>query len=311
VEEDTMMTRTPLVSTVAASILFVTATVGAQPAASPAPASKPATAAQAATPPADTGRRPVVDIPKESLSAIRARGTLKACMAPYMPWVIEGATEGELTGFSVDLARQLAADLGVGIEFVGTGYVDLIPAVVEGDCDLIPAGLAATPDRALFVHFSMPVAAHDVQVVGPAATIGQARRAADLAQAGLTIGVVGASAELQDAKRLFPNASIQEFDGPGAVADALLSGKVALAVSVAPLPAVFTKLTGGKFVVLPEPLGVRGEAFAVRRGDLEFLAYLNTWVQARMYDGWLKDRADEWFVKMTWAEQVAKPLAQD
>ena len=305
------MTRTPFASIVVASTLSMAVTAGAQPAATPGPAPKPAPAAQAVAAPADTGRRPVVEIPKESLSAIRARGTLKACVAPYMPWVIEGAVDGELTGFSVDLARQLAADLGVGIEFVGTGYADLIPALAEGDCDLIPAGLAATPDRALFVHFSMPVATHQVQLVGPAAVVGQARGAAEFNRAGLTVGVVGASAELLDAKRLFPNATIQEFDGPGAVADALLAGKVGLGVSVAPLPAVFAKLTGGKFVVLPEPLGLRGEAFAVRRGDLEFLAYLNTWVQARTYDGWLKDRADEWFVKMAWAEQVAKPVAQD
>jgi polar amino acid transport system substrate-binding protein len=228
-----------------------------------------------------------------------------------MPWVIEGAKDGELSGFSVDLARQLAADLGVGIEFVGTGYPDLIPAVVEGDCDVIPAGIAATPDRALFVHFSTPVAMHDVQLVGPAATIGQARRAADVGQSGLAVGVVGGSAELQDAKRLLPNASIQEFEGPAALADALVAGKVAAVVSVAPLPAVFTRLTGDKFVILPERLSARGEAFAVRRGDLEFLAYLNAWVQARTYDGWLKERADAWFVDLGWAEQVAKPVSQD
>jgi len=53
--------------------------------------------------------------------------------------------------------------------------------------------------------------------------------------------------------------------------------------------------------------GRRGEALAVRRGDLEFLAYLNAWVDARRSDGWLDARASEWFGRLDWAEAEPKP----
>ena len=82
-------------------------------------------------------------------------------------------------------------------------------------------------------------------------------------------------------------------------------------MSVAPLPQVFGRLCGDKIALLPEPLGVRGESFAVPRGDLEFLAYLNACVQARTYDGWLKERANAWFVALDWADGLSKPRSQD
>jgi polar amino acid transport system substrate-binding protein len=289
-----------------AALLLFSQVATAQPPAAPKPAPA-ATQASAPAAPEATGRRPQPVIAKESLRAIRERGSLRACVAPYTPWVISGAKDGELTGFSVDLARQLAADLGVEVEFVGGGYPDLIPALAEGDCDVVPGGIAATPDRALFVHFSAPVALHEVQVVGPASAIGEARKASEVNPAGLTVGAVSGSAELQDARRLMPTATVQEFESAAALADALLSGKVRAAVSAAPLPEVFARLSGGKFTIAPEPLSVRGEAFAVRRGDLEFLAYLNSWVQARTFDGWLKERANAWFVTLDWVEGLTKP----
>jgi polar amino acid transport system substrate-binding protein len=46
----------------------------------------------------------------------------------------------------------------------------------------------------------------------------------------------------------------------------------------------------------------------VRRGDLEFLAYLNTWVYARRHDGWLEARRNQWFDKLEWADaELARP----
>ncbi len=48
-------------------------------------------------------------IPKETLSAIRERGKLRVCVSPYAPWVMIGE-DGSLSGFSIDVAKQLAKD---------------------------------------------------------------------------------------------------------------------------------------------------------------------------------------------------------
>jgi ABC-type amino acid transport substrate-binding protein len=74
------------------------------------------------------------------IAAIQTRGTLRVGYpSDRLPWVFANA-EGRLVGLDVDLAHLLAADLGVGLEFVN---------VVRG-------GLAVTPDRALRMRFTEP-----------------------------------------------------------------------------------------------------------------------------------------------------------
>lgn len=236
-----------------------------------------------------------------SLQALRRRGTLRACVALYAPWVMADK-EGVLSGFSVDIAEQLAADLEVDLAFVQTSYPELIPSLSSGECDVIPSGLAPTIDRALFVHFSQPTALHDITVVTTKAPDAKWSKTEDLDAAGVTIGAVAGSAELQDAKRIFPKATVQEIATPEELGTALAEGKVNAVIAASPLPALFVKTGGGSLVRFDAPVNTRGEAFAVRRGDLEFLAYLNTWIQAHTYDGWLPAKRTYWFEQMPWLD---------
>jgi polar amino acid transport system substrate-binding protein len=259
--------------------------------------------AQTPPPAADAKTTPVAKpepLPADTLDAIRERGKLRVCISPYAPWVMIGK-DGTYSGFSIDLSKQLAKDLDVDVEFVGTGYPDLIPELFDGHCDLIPAGLSATPDRALFVHFSDLVAHHGIFVVDDKKSKGTYNKLEDFNQSSVTLGAVAASAELEDAKRIFPNAKIVEFPGQIELVEALTQGKIQSIVAANPLPEIIFRTTGDQFYLpLKDPITDRGESFAVRRGDVELLAYLNSWIQAHTYDTWLSDRSDYWFKNLTW-----------
>lgn len=264
----------------------------------------PAASGAPSTPGAPSAARPAArpePSTTNSLQALRRRGTLRACVALYAPWVMADK-DGVLSGFSVDIAEQLAADLEVDLAFVQTSYPELIPSLSSGECDVIPSGLAPTIDRALFVHFSQPTALHDITVVTTKAPDAKWSKTEDLDAAGVTIGAVAGSAELQDAKRLFPKATVQEIATPEELGTALAEGKVNAVIAASPLPALFVKTGGGSMVRFDAPVNTRGEAFAVRRGDLEFLAYLNTWIQAHTYDGWLPAKRTYWFEQMPWLD---------
>ena len=60
------------------------------------------------------------------------------------------------------------------------------------------------------------------------------------------------------------------------------------------------KLSSGAVKILETPLARREEAIAVRRGDLEFLEYLNRWVKTRRAEGWLESRRIKWFDHLEW-----------
>ena len=88
-------------------------------------------------PEAIPARPPMVDIEPvyrgpsvDTLATIRKRGTLLVGVALSDPMVMHDAN-GELIGYSVDLARQLADDLGVDLEFVPTSWSQIIPDLLD------------------------------------------------------------------------------------------------------------------------------------------------------------------------------------
>ncbi|MBW2411622.1 MAG: transporter substrate-binding domain-containing protein, partial [Deltaproteobacteria bacterium] len=86
---------------------------------------------------------------------IMKRGTLRVGMSTFVPWAMKDKT-GKLIGFEIDVARQLAADMGVKIEFVPTKWAGIIPALLTGKFDVIIGGMSVRPDRNLKVNFTLP-----------------------------------------------------------------------------------------------------------------------------------------------------------
>src|SRR5512143_209406 len=165
----------------------------------------------------------------DSLTLIRQRGKLLACVPPHAPWVIHAA-DGKLKGFSVDLGKQLAEDLGVGVEFVVEESSRLLLSLAEGDCDVIVGGLSATPQRALFAHFSDPVARHDIVLVADKQASSGWRRPEDLDKPDVSIGFIAGGVLAPHVKRLFPKAKLVELADWSALGAALTSGQVKAAV---------------------------------------------------------------------------------
>ena len=194
-------------------------------------------------------------------------------------------------------------DLDVDVEFVTTAFAAAVPALVHGECDLIISGLSATPENALFVNFSNVLEAHPVQVL--ARKSGEVMRSkTDLDREGVTLGVIGDSSVAGLASRSFAKAKVLTFEDDRALSEALAAGKVQAVVAGSPTPELMNRASPNDYYLpLDKGLGLRAEAIAVRRGDDELLNYLNTWIQARRFDGFLGARAEYWFRNMEWARK--------
>ena len=59
-------------------------------------------------------------------------------------------------------------------------------------------------------------------------------------------------------------------------------------------------------VPMAKPLLATREAFAVRRGDNDFVNFLNAWIVARDADTWLASTRKYWFESLNWQDKVAK-----
>jgi len=238
------------------------------------------------------------------LQQVLNTGTLRVGVVLYAPWAVR-ATNGELAGFEVEVAKQLAADMGVKAQIVSYGFAKLIPALEAGEIDLIAAGLAITPERALHVNFSQPYAESGISIAAQSRRTASVAKLEDLDKDSFTVAAVADSVAVELARRVLPHAKLRVFANVDAASAALVGGEVDAYLEDEPVP-TFLALEHSDTIDVPidRPLLASPAGFAVSKGDPDFLAFLNAWITAREADTWLPTTAHYWFKSLRWREKV-------
>lgn len=92
--------------------------------------------------------------PTDRLASILARGEVRiGVWLGAAPWGFL-RDRGDMDGSEVELARRIAADLGVRAILLPVTFNERIPAVVRGDVDLLCATLSILPDRMRRIAFA-------------------------------------------------------------------------------------------------------------------------------------------------------------
>ncbi|MGH9140644.1 MAG: transporter substrate-binding domain-containing protein [Vicinamibacterales bacterium] len=89
-----------------------------------------------------------------TLEEVKKRGELIVGVRYDMPPFGTVDPQGALQGIDVELAKQIAGKLGVKIKFQQVTAQTRIPLLLNGNVDLIAAGLAKTEERAKVVQYS-------------------------------------------------------------------------------------------------------------------------------------------------------------
>lgn len=237
-----------------------------------------------------------------TMQQVRNDGTLRVGVALASPWALRNS-ERELQGFEIDVANRLAADLEVEPVIIVYEFPELVPALESGEIDVIAAGFTVTAERALHVNFSRPYATSGVTLATNIASTSEIELLGDLNEPGYTIAAVTGSVGLRLAQRNFPSAELREFENAEAAGRALVEGSVDAFIEEEPVP-TFLALENPSSVDVPlsGPLLETKSAFAINKGDADFLAFLNAWIVARESDTWLPVTHDYWFESLGWRE---------
>jgi polar amino acid transport system substrate-binding protein len=238
------------------------------------------------------------------LQQVLNTGTLRVGVTLYAPWATR-APNGDIVGFEVEVAKQLAADMGVKPEILPYDVERLIPALEAGEIDVIAAGLAITPERALHVNFSQPYAESGIALATNSERTASVERLGDLNSDRFTVAAVEGSVAIELKQRVLPQAKLRVFEDVASASAALVAGDVDALLEDEPVP-TFLALENPKKVDLPldRPLLVSRAGFAVIKGDPDFLAFLNAWITARDADTWLPTTTNYWFKSLGWRSKV-------
>lgn len=244
------------------------------------------------------------DAAARNLQDVLNTGTLRVGVTLFAPWAAR-AVDGELVGFEIDVAKQLAADMGVKAQLLAYDVDRLVPALEAGEIDLIAAGMTITPERALHVNFSQPYAESGIGLATHVARTASVTNVDALDNEEYTIGAVDGSVGMQLARRLWPRARLQPFATAESASEALLAGELHGYVEDEPVP-TFLALENPGVIDVPtaRPLLASRAGFAVAKGDPDFLAYLNAWITAHEADTWLPTTAGYWFKSLRWRDRL-------
>jgi len=242
----------------------------------------------------------------DSLSQIKDRGTLRVGMSTFVPWAMRDK-QGELIGFEIDVAKRLAADTGLKIEFVPTAWDGIIPALLAKKFDVIIGGMSITEERAKSVLFTTPYSHSGVQVAVNKQLAGDVKTLSDLNKRSIKISARRGAFTVQVARDTFPKAKILQFDDDAQAFQEVLNGNADAVIASSPKPEQEAiKHSDVLFLPFKERLSKGNEAFAVRLGEDDKKAYFDEWINARTKDGWLAQRYEYWFATLDWQTQIAQ-----
>jgi polar amino acid transport system substrate-binding protein len=258
----------------------------------------------AKTPPATAPSAVAPRATDDMLARIKKNRKLRVGITEIMPWATHDK-DGKLIGFSVDVARKLARDMGVEVEFHPDAFKYLIPDLLADKFDIIISGFSIEPQRALLVNFSNPFNTTDVTLAANIKTTGQFTTLQEFNKPTLTIGSLEGTTAEEMTSTLLPEAQIRTYSTDAELFRALVHGKIDAAAADYPRPEIVAKFFPDKVSV---PAGVKlatfPSAFAVRRGDMGFINFLNSWIYSRTANDWLEERRTYWFKTTDWSSKL-------
>jgi polar amino acid transport system substrate-binding protein len=239
---------------------------------------------------------------ESAIEQIARKGVIRVGMDVFVPWAMKDKN-GELIGFEIDVAKKLAEDMGVKVEFIPTKWSGIIPALSTGKFDVIIGGMSVTPKRNLKINFTNPYYYSD-QAVLANRKMANNFKITDFNAPDVTIAArLGSTAALA-AKQHFPKAKLRLFDDEPAAVQEVLNGRVHAMVSSQPLPAHTAleypdTLVSYNVSLMKEPI-----CFGIRKGDPDTLNYFNNWIEIVRSKGWIQQRHAYWFLSLGWKDRV-------
>jgi polar amino acid transport system substrate-binding protein len=239
------------------------------------------------------------------LDDILDKRTLRVGVAEFVPWTIK-TKSGEMIGFEIDVARKIASDMGVKPLLTVYDFEKLIPALQQGEIDIIAGGMAITPRRALQVNFSQPLANSGISIATNTEKTKNVSSLKHLNDERMVITVVADTLAHSVARTFFAQANIKTYPNSKLAENEILENRAH--AYVASVPEInFLALMNRRKVDVPisEPIMASSEGLAVKKGEQELLNFLNAWVVARQTDKWLATTHDYWFETIDWVPKLS------
>jgi polar amino acid transport system substrate-binding protein len=247
-----------------------------------------------------------IDLAKKStIEQIMKRGELRVGFeSGYVPFEMTNK-KGEFIGFDMDFGRRLAKSMGVKFVPINTAWDGIIPALMTGKFDIIMGGMTITQERNLKVNFAEPYI-----VVGQTILINKKLKDRVLSYKDLNnpkyilTSRMGTTGE-QAIKKYIPKATYKGFESEAEAGLEVINGKADALVYDLPFCGFLYGSQGkGKTIFLSDPFTYEPLAWAINKGDPDFLNYLNNFLRQSKGDGFYDRMYKKWITGTKWKAEL-------
>lgn len=243
-----------------------------------------AAATEAASEGAAEGSGEIVEVPKDFTTVNAGKLTVATSpdFAPYEFYHINADGTPELSGFDVALAKRIAEDLGLEVQFVPMDFDGILMELQSGNVDLGMAGFSPSPERADTFDFS------DLYYKGGQSFV---IRKADhdkykdyAAFDKLPVGAQNGSIQMDLAKENTPNANIIGLAKVTDIVSELVSGKLEGGFIETAVAEQYIKNYPELEIAWDVPYDTQGSAIALKKGS-DLLPAVNAVINNALSDG--------------------------
>jgi ABC-type amino acid transport substrate-binding protein len=230
------------------------------------------------------------------LDTFERRGSLRVgYLRDSLPFAFRNEN-GEVVGFDVEMAHNLAIDLGVELELVRIAREDISVLFDSGQIDIVMSGLAVTPSRVRQWDFSTAPLDLTLGLLVPDHQRKQYTNMDSLkTRSDLTLGVVQADPAFSRwVQRGLPMAKLVDIPSPRA----FLRGErpeLDAVVYSAQGGSAWTLIYPNFSIVVPTNLQVRiPMAYPLPQGDETWSRFVSVWVELNRKNGTVDKLFDHW-----------------
>ena len=234
------------------------------------------------------------------LSRIQQRGELVLGTSGNMPPMTQTGEDGKVTGFDIDLARFMAAGMGVKLNIKTMSFDKLLPALEKGDVDVVISNVTINPTRNMRVAFVGPYMTSGKCVITRREGLARAEEAADLNAPETRLAALAGSTSADVVKTLLPRATRTLVDDLDGAVSMINNDKVGGLLTEYPIClSMLKRFPEAGFVSLFTLLSYEPIGIALPGTDPLFINWTENFLQRMDGVGVLEELSLRWFGKVT------------